>query len=159
MTALPPYLQELREAQRALIRCYGGQEAVALRFDLGPRGQQKVSELLNSDRLLPLPWIAEMEAATRDLPGHPHVTTALARNVDRFTVIRPQEDAGTANLPSAVMAISCELGDLSRSVMQGLSDGDFCPADAEDALRELEHLEQHCASLRAQLQTLKREKR
>lgn len=156
MTALPVDLQEIREACRQLMKTYGGQDAVGVRFGVD---QRRVSEMLASEKLIPLSWIPQLEAATRGLPGHPHVTTALARNVDHLTVARPNGGASMTNLPSAVMAISCELGDLSRAVMEGLSDGDFSADDAEAAMCELEHLEQHCASLRAQLDTLKREKR
>lgn len=149
---LPVDLQEIREACRQLMKTYGGQDAVGARFGID---QRRVSDMLQSEKLIPLSWIVQLEAATRGLPGHPHVTTALARNVDYLVIERPTAEPCALALPAAVMAISVELGDLARCLSDGIADGELDMDELGAAEQELDQLDARSASLRAQLRSLK----
>jgi hypothetical protein len=85
---LPPELQEIKEASRALVKAYGGQEAAAKR--LGTR-QQRLSDCCSTttDAFMRADEIATLEAETVGYPGHPHVTSVLARQRLRELVPTP----------------------------------------------------------------------
>lgn len=85
---LTPEEQEIKVASRALVKAYGGQEAAAAR--LGTR-QQRISDCCSTstDAFLRVDEIAIMEAATVGYPGHPHVTSVLARQRSRELVPTP----------------------------------------------------------------------
>lgn len=85
---LPPEQQEIKEACRALVKAYGGQDAAAKR--LGTR-QQRISDCCSTstDAFLRIDEIAILEAETVGYPGHPHVTSVLARQRSRELVPTP----------------------------------------------------------------------
>lgn len=85
---LPPEQQEIKEACRALVKAYGGQDAAAKR--LGTR-QQRISDCCSTstDAFLRVDEIAILEAETVGYPGHPHVTAVLARQRSRELVPTP----------------------------------------------------------------------
>lgn len=85
---LIPEQQEIKEACRALVKAYGGQEAAAKR--LGTR-QQRISDCCSTstDAFLRIDEIAILEAETVGYPGHPHVTSVLARQRSRELVPTP----------------------------------------------------------------------
>jgi len=85
---LPPEQQEIKEACRALVKAYGGQDAAATR--LGTR-QQRISDCCSTstDAFLRIDEIAVLEAETVGYPGHPHVTAVLARQRLRELVPTP----------------------------------------------------------------------
>lgn len=85
---LPPEQQEIKEACRALVKAYGGQDAAAKR--LGTR-QQRISDCCSTstDAFLRIDEIAILEAETVGYPGHPHVTAVLARQRSRELVPTP----------------------------------------------------------------------
>lgn len=89
---LPPEMQEVKEACRALVKAYGGQEVAAIR--LGTR-QQRISDCCSTstDAFLHADEIAILEAETVGYPGHPHVTTVLARQRSRELVPTPAIEA------------------------------------------------------------------
>ena len=99
--ALPPEQQEIKEAFRALVKAYGGQDAVAKR--LGTR-QQRISDCCSTttDAFPRADEIATLEAETVGYPGHPHVTTVLARQRLRELVPTPNIAAtGSCCLPAS----------------------------------------------------------
>ncbi len=77
MTALAPARQSIKIATRDLVRAGGGGEASALMTRVV---QQKLSDYGNVNHLsfMPVDVVVDLESVTVGLPGHPHVTRALA---------------------------------------------------------------------------------
>ena len=152
IAALSAQDQELKTAFAALVRAFGGQEAVAAAH--GVR-QQKVSDWGNPRiaEFPPLDLIARLEACTVGHPGHPHVTGLMARRAGYLLVDQAYAEAAQdpAGLMQGLAAITAELGDVCRCVGGGVADGSFDQDERIAALTELLDLEKQVARLRVAL--------
>ena len=120
--ALSPRLQSLKNATRALIRAYGGQEAAEAETG---KSQTQLSRYgsVDSDGFAPIDVVASLEAATHGQPGHPHVTRWLARNAGGVFVTLPKAAADGGDWHQAMGAVAKESGDVIQRVCAALVDG------------------------------------
>ena len=147
--------QQLKAATRAMVKAFGGQEAVALAS--GYR-QQRISDLGlgKGEECAPIGMIDRSEGSTVGLPGWPHMTRLLARRRGFALVALPEEGAdparGDAGLMVALAHISAELGDLSRVLTEAQADdGEVDGREAALALDEVGALIERACALKAAL--------
>lgn len=146
--------QELKAACRALVKSFGGQDAVA--ETLGVR-QQKVSDWVNPrmPEYMPLSVVALLESCTVGHGGHPAVTRLTARRAGYILVPAPRTVLGEEAILRALAAISAELGDVSRELMEAQADdGRIDPGEARRTLAELDAMEARSGDLRSALMAL-----
>lgn len=153
--ALTPEQQSGKAAFKALVRAFGGQDAVAV--ETGVR-RQKISDMtLPNVAVYPtLDLIDALEARTVGWPGWPHVTTWLCRQRGGLFVPLPVMADDHAGLAMGVVEMAGELGDVSRAVSDALCpDGDggraVTAAERRRALEELDALDAASARLRLAL--------
>ena len=91
--------------------------------------------------------------------GHPHILNAMANLLGAVVIMLPDHDGSEPCLRSGVMALSIEVGDVSRAVADALAgtgeDGTKVTVrEAEAALDHLVDLERATARLRRQLERI-----
>lgn len=91
--------------------------------------------------------------------GHPHILTTMASILGAVIIMLPEHDGAAPCLRSGVMALSIEVGDVSRAVSEALAgtgDGgaNITRREAEAALDHLADLERATARLRYQLEQI-----
>ncbi len=89
--------------------------------------------------------------------GHPHILNAMASLLGAVVIMLPDHDGSEPCLRSGVMALSIEVGDVSRAISDALAgtgeDGTKVTVrEAEAALDHLVELERATARLRRQLE-------
>lgn len=88
--------------------------------------------------------------------GHPHILNTMAGILGAVVIMLPQQDGAEPCLRTGVMALSIELGDVSRAVSDALAGtgeegATVTPREAEAALEHVADLERATAKLRFQL--------
>lgn len=146
----PPALQAIKAAFRAAVRAAGGTDAVAAQFG---RRQQAVSDygLPNTDVFPPLDLVAQVEDITHGLPGHPHVTRALALHTGHVVVRLPDVGCGAdvATWHGGMGALAKEAGDVTAKICTALADdGDVSGDEADALLTEIDQAAEALAVLR-----------
>ncbi|WP_146168770.1 phage regulatory CII family protein [Sphingomonas aurantiaca] len=89
--------------------------------------------------------------------GHPHILSAMASLLGAVVIMLPERDEAEPCLRTGVMALSIEVGDVSRAVSDALAgtgeDGaKVTPREAQAALDHIADLERATAKLRYQLE-------
>jgi hypothetical protein len=155
---LTPDQQSGKAAFKALAKAYGGQQAVEA--ETGIR-QQDISAfgLPTVARFAHVDLIDRLEDSTVGLPGWPHVTSWLCRRRGGVFVPLPQAEDDADGIILTVAELASELGDVSRSIAEGVSASSeggtaITQTEAERALAELDGLDRTSAQLRMKLQTL-----
>ena len=145
----PPQMQAIKAAFRAAVRAAGGTDTVAAQFG---RRQQAVSDygLPNTDVFPPLDLVALVEDITHGLPGHPHVTRALALHTGHVVVRLPDVGAGgdVAGWHGGMGALAKEAGEVTARICVALADGAVDPDEADALLTEIEQAAEALAVLR-----------
>ena len=152
---LTPDQQSGKAAFKALAKGFGGQDAVAA--EVGVR-QQEISDLglPNVDKVATVDLVDFLEDRTVGLPGWPHVTNWLCHRRGGVFVPLPQGDVCADAIMLTVAELAAELGDVSRAISaamcaSGEGGRDVTPAEARNALAELEGLDRTSARLRLKL--------
>jgi len=89
--------------------------------------------------------------------GHPHILNTMASILGAVVIMLPEHDSTEPCLRSGVMALSMEVGDVSRAVSEALAgtgDGGtkITRREADAALEHVQDLERATARLRHQLE-------
>lgn len=155
---LPIELQELKTASRALVRAYGGQEAVAVR--LGTR-QQRISDCTsrNTDAFLRLDEVAALEAETVGTVGHPHVTHVLARALDMELVALAPCAASGRDLLKLFAGQCRSNGTLADKILEAHDDDIVTPDEAAQIEAAADSVIATAIRIRAEAQMIQREAR
>lgn len=153
---LPADQQELKGATRALVRTFGGQEAVASRLNTR---QQRISDCINqnTESFLRIDEIAVLEDETVGMPGHPHVTATRARQLGYELVRIPTITATGKDLLHLFARQSKENSDLAQAIVESSADGNICAADAERIERELDDIIANAVAMRAEARLIRKE--
>lgn len=132
---LPPRAQSLKNATKALIRAYGGQEAAEAETG---KSQTQISRYgsVDSDAFAPIDFVASLEAATHGQPGHPHITRWLARNAGGVFVTLPKAASAEADWHQAMAAVAKESSEVIQRVCAALPDGVTAAEIRELRIRE-----------------------
>jgi len=128
-SVLPPDRQLLKTATRALVRAFGNTEAAGVAVG---RRQQAISDMQSStvDAFMPIGDVATLEDNTTGLPGHPHVTRALAQRQGFDLVKRPTALPSDGDLLILMAQLSGQYGEITRSACEALADGVVLPVEA-----------------------------
>ncbi len=120
--ALSPRAQSLKNATKALIRAYGGQEAAEAETG---KSQTQLSRYgsVDCDTFAPIDLVAALEASTHGQPGHPHVTRWLARNAGGAFVVLPKAAPTGGDWHEAMAAVAKESSEVIQKVCAALVDG------------------------------------
>lgn len=155
---LTPELQELKAACRALVRAFGGQVAAAER--LGTR-QQRVSDCCsaNTDSFLRVDEIAILEAETVGYPGHPHVTTVIARQSGHMAVLTPAHIASGLDLLKLFARQSKETAELAAAIVDAHADDEITLTEAEAINDAIDDVIPNALAMRAEVRMIIREGR
>ncbi len=155
---LPPEQQEIKEAFRALVKAYGGQDAVAKR--LGTR-QQRISDFCSTttDAFPRADEIATLEAETVGYPGHPHVTTVLARQRLRELVPTPNITATGRDLLMLFARQSKGNSELAEAILEAHEDEHVDCAEAEQIEAAADQVIATALAIRAEARMIQREYR
>jgi hypothetical protein len=91
--------------------------------------------------------------------GHPHILNTMASILGAVVIMLPDHDGAEPCLRTGVMALSVEVGDVSRAVSDALAgtgdEGSKVTArEADAALEHVQHLERATAKLRYQLERI-----
>jgi hypothetical protein len=155
---LPPEQQELKQAYRALVRAYGGQDAAALR--LGTR-QQRISDCCskNTDAFPRLDEIATLEAETVGSFAHPHVTNVLARQLNMAVVPVPSISATGRDLLLLFAQQTKSNGRLAETILEAHEDGIITSAEAAEIEAAAEALLGIALTIRSEARMIQKENR
>lgn len=155
---LPPEQQEIKEAFRALVKAYGGQDAVAKR--LGTR-QQRISDCCSTttDAFPRADEIATLEAETVGYPGHPHVTAVLARQRLRELVPTPNITATGRDLLMLFARQSKGNSELAEAILEAHEDDHVDCAEAEQIEAAADQVITTALAIRAEARMIQREYR
>jgi len=155
---LTPELQELKAACKALVRAFGGQVAAAER--LGTR-QQRISDCCsaNTDAFLRIDEIAALEAETVGYPGHPHVTSVLARQRGHAAVPMPDHSATGLDLLKLFARQSKETSELAGAVVEAHEDDVIELYEAEAINDAIDDVIANALAMRAEVRMIIREAR
>lgn len=117
---LTPDQQSGKAGFKALVKAYGGQEAVAAEFGLR---QQKISDmgLPNVAEFATIDLIDALEDRTHGTAGWPLVTNWLCRRRGGVFVHLPQGSEDGDGLMRTVIEMAGDLGDVSDAVAHALS--------------------------------------
>lgn len=153
---LPPEQQEIKEASRALVKAYGGQDSVAKR--LGAR-QQRISDCCSTstDAFLRVDEIATLEAETVGYPGHPHVTGVLARQRSRELVPTPHIAATGRDLLMLFAKESKSNSNLAEAILGAHRDDHIDNAEAEQIEAAADQVIATALAIRAEARMIQRE--
>lgn len=158
--ALSPEEQVLALATKEAIRAAGGLEVCARETGLSTSQLSRCSSPHHRDSITERD-AARIEAIAHGSPGHPHILRARARQLGGVFVMLPEANCEGSGLPTSVMEMAAELGDVSRAIQDGLSshgpDGTkMTPAEAQIALEQLHDHEAATARLRLALEQIAR---
>ena len=153
--------QVLAVATREAIRAAGGLEVCARETGLSTSQLSRCSSSVHRDSIT-VRDAARIEAIGHGSPGHPQRLRALARMLGGVFVMLPEANCEGSGLPTSVMEMAAELGDVSRAIQDGLSshgpDGTkMTPAEARVALEQLHDHETATARLRVALEAIAEE--
>lgn len=156
--ALPIEQQELKTACRDLIRAFGGQVAAAARLHTR---QQRISDCCSNstDAFLRLDEIAILEAETFGYPGHPHVTSVLARHIGAELVTTPRTAATGTDLLKLYAAQAKETSDLAATLVDAHSDDEITLVEANAIDRDIDQVIANALAMRAEIRMIIREAR
>ena len=140
--------QDLKVAQRLLIREFGGQVVAGEHFS---RPQSRYSDCgsPNTRVHLTVREVAELEDRTVGRSGHPIVTRLLARRQGYDLVRRPDAAPGEADLLLRSGELVKEAGDVVSSLARALADRRFLPSERREVGAEIDQLIQVAVELRA----------
>lgn len=155
---LTPELQELKEACRALVKAYGGQESAATRLHTR---QQRISDCCSTstDAFLRIDEIATLEAETVGYPGHPHVTSVLARQRSRELVPTPRIAATGRDLLILFAKQSKGSSDLAEAILDAHADDHVDAHEAEQIEAAADEVTATALAIRAEARMIQREAR
>ncbi|KKC24908.1 hypothetical protein [Sphingomonas sp. SRS2] len=120
---LPPEKQELKVTFRALVRAVGGQEACpgVARYSRH-QTYSEFASIEHVEKFAPIDVIADLEAVTHGLPGHPHVTRKLCRMAGGAFVKLPPAEITAVDWHKALAALIEESRDVSMRLLAALGD-------------------------------------
>ena len=135
----------LKTASRLLVSAAGGGMAAAAALEESGHGhvrQQRMSDagLPNVGVFLRIDEVADLEDVTLGLPGHPHVTRALAKRQGYELVPLPSAAGDTVWSQRAAKLLR-EAGDVTGKIGTALeSDNDVDPEEAKGLLQDADEL-------------------
>lgn len=154
-TLLSPDHQSAKAAFKALVKAFGGQDAVAAESGLR---QQKISDmgLPNVAEFPTLDLIDALEDRTHGTAGWPMVTSWLCRRRGGIFVPLPTGSDDADGMMRTVAEMAAEFGDVSRAVTDAVCphgpDGEVVTdAEARTALAALDNHDRVSAQLRLKL--------
>lgn len=155
---LPVDLQEIKTACADLVRAFGGQVAAAER--LGTR-QQRISDCCskNTDAFLRIDEVALLEADTVGYPGHPQVTSLLARRLGAELVTTPRTTARGLDLLKLYALQAKETSDLASTLVEAHVDEAITLAEAEAIDDDIDQVIANALAMRAEVRMIIREGR
>jgi len=155
---LTPEQQELKEASRALVKAFGGQEAAA-EF-LGTR-QQRISDCCSTstDAWLRVDEVEALEARTVGAPGHPNITCLLSRRRGFELAAMPRTAATGRDLLKLYAQQSKENSDLAQTLLDANADGDIELYEAEAIDDAIDDVIACALAMRAEVRMIIREAR
>lgn len=145
---LPIEEQDLKIAQRQLIREFGGQVAAGEHFR---RPQSRYSDCSSTTTRVHLTVreVAELEDRTVGRAGHPLVTRQLARRQGYDLLRRPDPAPCEGNMLLQAGAMVKEAGDAVTALAQALADGKFDRRERREVIAEIDQLIGVAVTLRA----------
>ena len=149
----------LKRATLAMVRAAGGVEAASNFVRVGKSKLADNYAPHREDSFVALDVVADLEPLTRGMPGWPHVTGELCRQMGGMFVARPEVTASGAEIMVLLARHSQEAADVTRSLCEGLADGKF---DADDAARtrvEVRQAMEQLAAIDAELAAIEQESR
>jgi len=150
--AHPPHLQGAKEAFKALVRAYGGQEA-AVEGGCG-KSQSRLCDYgrPNTPDFAPIDVVDFLEARTHGAPGWPHVTDWLCRRRGGVFLPLPDGEAPPGQWTGFVAALAEQAGGLTSGICTDLADDhDVTPAEARRRLGDAAELVRVAVSIEAAL--------
>lgn len=136
---LEPRWQSLKQATNALIRAAGGQEAAAAETG---KSQAQVNRYqnVNTEDFATVQVVAKLEAVTQGMPGAPHVTRWLARELGFALVPLPVVSDATVWGRRTGMLMQ-EAGDIINGIGRAIEgDNDVDPDEAKALIADADEL-------------------
>lgn len=149
---LDPDLIDLKIATEKLVKANGGPSPAGVALAVDPK---RVSECANRNTavFMSIKNVAQLEDRTCTMPGHPHVTRALAARQGFLLVRVPQALDGGGAFSASVMTLTGHLGAVANGICHALrNDGEIDGDEADDIMRQLDELDADSAALRLMLQ-------
>lgn len=156
MTApgLSPIERAIKLADRDLIDASGKTLAVAAHFDVSASLVGRWNNL-NDDLFISAARRVELEDATRDVPGHPHFTRAMAKR-QGFTLVKLPDGSvpSGGDLHKAIAAHSRCANDVTSELIADLADGVIDPGEAARGIAKCDAAIEQVIALRTFLQQI-----
>lgn len=137
--------REIKLATGELVHAVGGIEAAAELIGKGKSQVHRCTSVNDDDSFLNARDLAELERRS----AVPFMTRLLAKLAGGVFLKLPEDFGDAAELPSRVMELAEELGDVSARVREAVADGVVRPREAEAVERELDELIEKAVATRA----------
>lgn len=137
----------LANVTREAVEAAGGADIAQRETGLGK------SQLYRTMSINDVDCLSLRNALTLDrLSADPAILRAYGRILGAVVVLLPDAPDSEDSFVQSVIAMSAELGDVSRSIGDALRDGKIEPREASGAIEEVNHVIDLAVALRARLQ-------